>query len=149
MVVMVSARGDADEASALGASLGRLLHGAVAENLGRAESAGLDETGRAKADEIRRRADQASNVLQRNLSRAPPAARAGLQRAIEASQHGHQRAEQGGKGKGHKQGNTGPPWGREEGAVKHGHPGKGKGALPPGLQRKRAKDRAESTNSDQ
>jgi len=149
-LVLVSVTGDDQSVAEIGQGLDELMSRGVADNLERVEGAAVSDRQRDEVKQVRERAAQVTSALESNFSRAPATAKPGLQRAMEASQNGRDRAAQGGKGKG-KSGQTGPPRLRKDGndpdsapGKGNGFPGKGKGATPPGLQKKGSKDDSES-----
>ncbi len=138
-IVLLSARGDAEQADELGTAMGELLYVGVTSNLDRVAATAPPGARAAEAEQVRRRAAQAQAVLEQNLEQATGPARAGLQRALQASRHGAERAAQGGPGKGKSKG---PPWLRdnpEEEPKGKGRPPHGKPPDTPGKGKKNGK----------
>lgn len=119
-ILQASATGDAEQASRLGTYLGQLVEMGVVKNLERVPSSDLEGTRLHQWEEIGARLVKTTDVLERNLAKAPEAARPGLERAIEASSLG--RMDQG-KGQ------------------------KGKGKLPPGLEKRLMRDKGKGKSS--
>jgi hypothetical protein len=111
-ILQASATGDTDQASQMGKYLGQIMELGVVYNLENVSPLELEGPRRQEWERIGERAAQATDALERNLDQAPEAAKPVLEKALEAADQGRAQAKTEYKGP------------------------KGKGKLPPGLEKK-------------
>jgi hypothetical protein len=111
-ILQASATGDTDQAARMGSYLGQIMELGVVFNLESMPAPGPDDPRRQEWEQIGERAVQATDALEHNLEQAPELARPVLEKALEAADQARAKAK-----------------------TEHKGP-KGKGKLPPGLEKK-------------